>query len=206
MSTRSAQNKRTQAQLQGERSGMARRSTSSAKPARPAAGSVRTVATSGKAKRKQLEQGEDLSGLSREEKKARKAQRRMQEDRIYTAQNALMKQDPEYIKHRRRWYAMLALGIICIVIAWALMALNGGETTGVRELVVVGLSYAFIIGAFIFDFVKIRPIRNACRSVAEGMSDSKLNSVIEREAKAEDDRRAAREAKKLARKEKGSAK
>ena len=52
VSTRSAQNKRSQDKLQGmSGSGMARKSTSSAKPARPAGGSVRVVPATAKAKR-----------------------------------------------------------------------------------------------------------------------------------------------------------
>ena len=57
MSTRSANNKRNQEKLQGASgSGMARKSTSSAKPARPAGGSVRVVPATAKAKRAAAEQ------------------------------------------------------------------------------------------------------------------------------------------------------
>ena len=104
MSTRSAQNKRTQDKLQGEsRQGMARKSASSAKPARAAASSVRVVPASAKAKRAAAERTEDLSGLSKEEKKARKAEIRRQEDRVYTASNALLKEDKDYVRLRRIW-------------------------------------------------------------------------------------------------------
>lgn len=202
MSTRSPQNKRTQAQLQGERTGMARKSTSSAKPARPAAGSVRVVASSGKAKRQELERGEDLSGLSREEKKARKQQRRMQEDRVYTASQALMKEDYDYNRFRRIFWVLLGVSMVCIVLLWvALYALrDAGEFASIAQLAGVVLVYAFLIASFIFDFVKIRPIRNKYRAVAEGLSDAKLNAVIEKSAADEDRKRAVKEAKKAAKK------
>ena len=60
MSTRSAQNKRTQEKLQGEnRQGMARKSASSAKPARAAGSSVRvvTVVVQGQARRSGARRG-----------------------------------------------------------------------------------------------------------------------------------------------------
>ena len=54
------------------------------------------------------------------------------------------------------------------------------------EIVGIVLSYAAIIGAFIFDLVKIRPIRNYYRSVVEGMSERKLVEVLEAAATKKD--------------------
>ena len=189
MSTRSPQNKRTQAQLSGTATGgMARKSASSAKPARAAASSVRVVPSSSKAKRAAAERGEDLSNLSKEEKKARKAELRRQEDRVYTASNILLKEEPDYPRYRRIWWALVIAGILALVAVWILLAM--AEQAGISaqdvqaaEIVIIVLAYAAIIAAFIFDFVKIRPIRNACRATAEGMSESKLSAVIERGAK-----------------------
>ena len=194
-------NKRSQAQLQGERTGMARKSASSAKPARAAASSVRVQASSSQNRRKQREQGEDLSGLSREEKRARKQQRRMQEDRIYTAAQALMKEDFEYNRYRRVWWVLLGLGIAGIVVTWVAMALvsNGNasqEAMQVMQIAGIVVAYAAIIIAFIFDFIKVRPIRNQCRTIAEGMSDTKLNAVIEKGAAEADRKKAAKASKK----------
>ena len=103
MSTRSATNKRTQSH---EVTGVARKSAASAKPARQAASSVRVVPASSKARRKELEKGENLEGLSKEEKRARKAKQRAREDRIYTVSNILLKQDEDYTKRRRIWWAV----------------------------------------------------------------------------------------------------
>lgn len=189
MSTRSAQNKRTQEKLQGEsHRGMARKSASSAKPARAAAGSVRVVPASAKAKRAAAERGEDLSNLSKEEKKARKAELRRQEDRIYTASNALLKEDPDYVRFRRVWWILLAIGIIALVGTWVLLMVYGqdGVASGAGQTAQIALlvaAYAAIIVAFIFDFIKIRPIRNICRATASGMSDAKLDEVIARSMK-----------------------
>lgn len=195
MSTRSANNKRNQEKLQGmSGSGMARKSASSAKPARAAAGSVRVVPTSAKAKRAAAERGEDLSNLTKEEKKARKAELRRAEDRVYTASSQLMKEDESYLRLRRIWWVLLAIGIAALVGMWVLLAVMGeqgmasgnGQTAQIALLVI---AYAAIIIAFIFDFVKIRPIRNACREAAAGMSEAKLDAVIARSVSPKDNKR-----------------
>ncbi|MDY4041883.1 MAG: hypothetical protein SOY67_07295 [Collinsella sp.] len=198
MSTRSPMNKRTQEQLREGRSGMARKSAAAAKPARAAASSVRVVPASSKARRKQAERGESLAGLSREEKRARKQQIRAHEDRVYAASNILMRENPAYAKQRMIWYAFMVVGVFFILIAFALLAIVGERANGMLQLAqygAVGVSYVAIIGGFIFDFIKIRPIRNEARSKAEGMTDSRLNAVLERGAKAEEAKRARRAAK-----------
>ncbi len=195
MSTRSAQNKRTQDKLQGEsRQGMARKSASSAKPARAAASSVRVVPASAKAKRAAAERTEDLSGLSKEEKKARKAEIRRQEDRVYTASNALLKEDKDYVRLRRIWWVLLGIGIVALIGTWVLLAVLGQDAANMKaaqtaQMALIIAAYAAIIAAFIFDFIKIRPIRNACRATAAGMSDAKLDEVIARSMKEKDSKK-----------------
>lgn len=195
MSTRSAQNKRTQDKLQGEsRQGMARKSASSAKPARAAASSVRVVPASAKAKRAAAERTEDLSGLSKEEKKARKAEIRRQEDRVYTASNALLKEDKDYVRLRRIWWVLLGIGIVALIGTWVLLAVLGQDAANMKaaqtaQMAMIIAAYAAIIAAFIFDFIKIRPIRNACGATAAGMSDAKLDEVIARSMKEKDSKK-----------------
>ncbi|MDO4436552.1 MAG: hypothetical protein Q4B77_01160 [Coriobacteriaceae bacterium] len=204
MSTRSAQNKRNQEKLQGtSRQGMARKSASSAKPARAAASSVRVVHTSGKAKRAEIERGEDLSNLSKEEKKARKAELRRQEDRVYTATNIVLKENEDYRRLRRIWWAFLIAGIVALVATWVLLAMFGQESVEsgpmrTTQLVLIVAAYAFIIIGFIFDFVKIRPIRNEIRASVSSMSDARIDDILRREAEAA----RAKEAEKAASKKK----
>lgn len=207
MSTRSPMNKRTQAQLQGERAGMMRKSASSAKPARPAASSVRVVATSGKAKRAEMERGEDLSNLTKEEKKARRQEQRLREDRVYAVANEMMRQDPDYPKRRRVWWGLLGVGLAALVIVWVMLftqtqGAQADSTTQTQQLVIMGISYAAIIGGFIYDFIKIRPIRKECRAKAEGMSEKQLDAALDKMAAVQAEREAARKAKKDARKSK----
>ena len=193
MSTRSANNKRNQDKLQGvSGTGMARKSASSAKPAR--AGSVRVVPTTAKAKRAAAERGEDLSNLSKEEKKARKAELRREEDRIYTASSQLMKEDPDYPRLRRIWWVLLAIGIAALIGTWVMLAVMGQEGMATSagqtaQFALIIAAYAAIIIAFIFDFMKIRPIRNACREKAAGMTAAKLDEVIARSVAPKDDKR-----------------
>jgi len=181
VSTRSATNKRTQSH---EVTGVARKSAASAKPARQAASSVRVVPASSKARRKELEKGENLEGLSKEEKRARKAKQRAKEDRIYTVSNILLKQDEDYTRRRRIWWIVLAIGMVAI---WAsLYFAPAGMVSSPVQMVGIVLSYVIILGDFIYDFARIRPLRNMYRAQAEGMSENKLNALIERAAAEED--------------------
>ena len=197
MSTRNPMNKRTQAQMQGESSGFTRKSAGSAKPARAAASSVRVVPASAKEKRKQAERGESLEGLSREEKRARKRELRLKEDRIYTASTELLKSEPDYARHRRVFWGLLVIGIIASVFVWVVMlGLPEGSNELSTPIQIGGLivAYVCIISAFIYDLVKIRPLRNDARRRAEGMSDSKLVALLEESA--EENRRKREERKK----------
>jgi len=173
-----------------------RKSAASAKPARSAAGSVRVVPASTKEKRKQAERGESLAGLSKEEKRARKQAERLQEDRLYAASNALMRQDEDYNRRRKFFWVLLALGMVAIVIVWLMLGTTRGQEMQTIQVVGIVIAYACILGAFIYDLVRIRPIRNACRSKAEGLTDKRLNNLIEKDAAERDAKKAKRESKK----------
>lgn len=177
---RSANNKRTQ---NHEYTGVARKSAASAKPARAAASSVRVVPASSKARRREVEQGESLEGLSKEEKKARKQEMRLKEDRMYSAANILMKNDVEYRSKRRVFWVLMAVGVVAIFLVWFILmgALNvlPANAISVAQIAGLVLAYAFVIGAFIFDFIKIRPIRNFYKAQVAGMTDRKVLEVLE---------------------------
>ena len=130
---------------------------------------------------------DDLEGLSKEEKRARKAKQRAREDRIYTVSNILLKQDEDYTKRRRIWWAVLAIGMVLVVaIGASLYFAPGGTVSSPVQMVGIVLSYVIILGDFIYDFARIRPLRNMYRAQAEGMSENKLNALIERAAAEED--------------------
>ena len=187
MTIRSATNKRTQEQ---NYTGATRKSAASAKPARAAAGSVRVVSASSKARRREFEQGESLEGLSKEEKKARKQELRVKEDRMYSAANILMKQDEEYRAKRRVFWVLEGIGIVGIVVVWLMLMgvfnMIPAETLGVAQMVGLGAAYAFVIAGFIYDLVKIRPLRNFYKAQVAGMTDRKVLDVLEEEAERQD--------------------
>lgn len=187
MSTRSATNPRTQNR---EYTGATRKSAASAKPARSAASSVRVVPATAKERRRVAERGESLEGLSKEEKRARKREQRAKDDRIYSASNIMLRADEDYKKRRRIFWGIMIGAVACILITWVLLSISIG-VTGSSELdptlqiVLVVLVYAFIIAAFVFDLVRIRPLRNYYRTRAEGMSDARINELLEQDARAE---------------------
>ncbi len=101
--------------------------------------------------------------------------------------NILLKQDEDYTKRRRIWWAVLAIGMVLIVaIGASFHFAPGGTVSSPVQMVGIVLSYVIILGDFIYDFVRIRPLRNMYRTQAEGMSENKLNALIERAAAEED--------------------
>ena len=101
--------------------------------------------------------------------------------------NILLKQDEDYTKRRRIWWIVLAIGMVLVVAIWAsLYFAPAGMVSSPVQMVGIVLSYVIILGDFIYDFVRIRPLRNMYRTQAEGMSDNKLNALIERSAAEED--------------------
>lgn len=101
--------------------------------------------------------------------------------------NILLKQDEDYTKRRRIWWAVLAIGMVLVVAIWAsLYFAPGGTVSSPVQMVGIVLSYVIILGDFIYDFARIRPLRNMYRAQAEGMSENKLNALIERAAAEED--------------------
>ncbi|MFR3878206.1 MAG: hypothetical protein ACLTYW_08785 [Collinsella sp.] len=70
-------------------------------------------------------------------------------------------------------------------LGFALLRSRGMVSSPVQMVGIV-LSYVIILGDFIYDFARIRPLRNMYRAQAEGMSENKLNALIERAAAEED--------------------
>lgn len=200
MSQRSPQNQRN---INGG-TGVARKSASSAKPARAAAANVHVVPASAKDTRKAREAAGTTQNMTKEEKKAVKRARRDLNDRIQAVSNIFMTQDPHYARLRRTWWGMLVVGLCCVLVSWLMIIPNNGgadlnETERVMAYSVLALAYISIFAALIFDFMKIRPIRNAARSKAEGMSLKKLNAILEEQTEKLEADKAARQAAKDAR-------
>ena len=67
--------------------------------------------------------------------------------------------------------------------------------------VVLVCAYALLFVAVGYDFIRIRPVRNEVRATVEGMSENKLDAVLERAAR----ERAERDEKARTKKKKKSA-
>ena len=185
-----------------KKSGIARRSAASAKPAREAAQSVRVAPATKKGGK-----GVPAKPKTKEERKAARRAEREEEDRVATISNILLRKDEDYVKYRRVWWFGLGAGIVCTFASFGFMNVPGasgrvelGTAAGNASVVALVLAYVFIIGAFIYDFVKIRPIRNAYMQKAAGMSEKKRQAVVDAQYAEEEKKRAEKAAKKSARK------
>ena len=185
MSMRNPQNERYTVEREGRSQGSVKPRTASAKPASKAGASVRTTS---KPKPKNANQRAMAEmNMSKEEKKAARAKEREAENVAYTAIDILTRKDARYKKRRRIWWIVLAIGMVLVVAIWAsLYFAPAGMVSSPVQMVGIVLSYVIILGDFIYDFVRIRPLRNMYRTQAEGMSDNKLNALIERSAAEED--------------------
>ena len=108
-----------------------------------------------------------------------------------------MREDFDYNRYRKIWMILIAAGIAVIVVAFILFSFAGNKpsaTLSVVEYATVAIAYIAIFAAFIFDFVKIRPIRNEARAKAEVMSEARLSATVERGASKEDSKCADKEA------------
>lgn len=172
--------------------GMTRRSLSKGKPARPAAEGVRIVSSKSK--------GKSVSSrpLTKEERKEKRRAEREEEDQVANITEMVMKQDSRYLGRRRVWWGLLIAGIICIAVSFAVTYAFGTDaknydlttSVGVISTVLLVLSYAIIIAAIVWEFVKIRPIRNESMAKVRGMSAKRRRAVVEANYAAEEQRRA----------------
>lgn len=166
-------------------SGFSRKSAARAKPRREAAGSVRVESFS-----------KPESQMTKEEKKAARDKRRSEEDLIFDAKRAVLNQMPEYQRSQKIWWGLRIAGIVCTVIAWGVLqqinANNIGQGYGAATAITMVVAYVLVIGAFIFDIWKVRPMRKAADEQVSGMSKRRMQRVIEED----EARKAAKKAKK----------
>jgi type VI protein secretion system component VasK len=80
---------------------------------------------------------------------------------------------------------MLIAGIICTIVAWGVLqqlnAGNVGSGYGVASMAIMVLAYVLVIGAFIYDLWKVRPMRRAADEQVAGMSKRRMQRVLEEE-------------------------
>lgn len=189
MSTRSANNPRN---LNGGKTGVSKKSAARAKPKAAAASSVRMDASTANGR-----------ALTQSERKAKEREQRNDANRNLVASNILLKKDPVYRRNRTIWGTMLAVGLSMTILSWIILLTTPeaqrtiDHTPGKLSLAALVLAYVLVIGAFIFDFVKVRKQRIAVEDKVASMSEKRVEEIIKKEA-------FAREAKKRSRKLFGS--
>ena len=162
--------------------GFSRRSAARAKPSRELAGTVRTGA-------------KPESEMTKEEKRAAKQERRSEEDLLLDAKQAILNNDDAYRRTQRIWWGLLIVGFVCATASWLIMYYlqqNPVEQLATVSIVLMVLAYVLIIGAFIYDLWKVRPLRNQANEKLTGMSKRRLKQVVaeEQERKAAKKKRA----------------
>lgn len=185
MSQRSPFNKRNQPQTEDEKkssSGITRKSPTKAKPVREAAGSVRVVA-----KKKNPDGSTSTVGMTKEEKKEVRRAEREEEDIFNSLTNAMLKADELYTSRRRVWWVFLGLGLVFVVAAFVsgyIGAPDGSNmydlstTGGVLSVVSLVLAYVFIITSLVYEWMKIRPIRNEKQDKVTSLSPKKRRAML----------------------------
>lgn len=185
MSQRSPFNKRNQPQTEDEKKsslGITRKSPTKAKPVREAASSVRVVA-----KKKNPDGSTSTVGMTKDEKKEVRRAEREEEDIFNSLTNAMLKADELYTSRRRMWWVFLGLGLVFVVAAFVsgyIGAPDGSNmydlstTGGVLSVVSLVLAYVFIITSLVYEWMKIRPIRNEKRDKVTSLSPKKRRAML----------------------------
>ncbi|MGN9234642.1 hypothetical protein ACTM8Z_04990 [Atopobiaceae bacterium HCP3S3_D6] len=166
---------------EGERGGFSKRSVSRAKPAREAAAGVRVVDASGRTKSKKG----TSEPKTKEEKKAERRREQELNDKRFTVSDAILNQNPDYLKYRRTWWILLGTGFAALILTFVTNIADPAAAADVRtnlglaSLILIVFSYVAIIAGFIYDFRKIRPLRKQADAAAAGMSLKKLNGTVD---------------------------
>lgn len=205
MSQRSPFNKRnmpTSSEEKSASSGMARKSAASAKPAREAAGSVRTIKVT-----KDKAGFTKTSGMTKEEKKKQRDKERAEDDEVFAVSDLILKHNENYHKQRRFWWVFIGVGVVCVIVSFALSYMAGAVTNeGAAEnfntplayvsIAFMILAYVGIFGALIWDFVKVRPIRDQTQDMVRSMSQKRRARTVEECNAMDEAKKAAKDAKK----------
>lgn len=185
MSQRSPFNKRNMPQGEDEKkqvsSGMTRKSPTKAKPVRDAGSSVRIVT------KKNPDGSTSTAGMTKEEKKEVRRAEREEEDIFNTLTNALLKRNELYAKRRRVWWVFLVLGLVFVVCSFAsgyIGASDGSNmynlqtTGGILSVISLALAYVFIITSLVYEWMKIRPLRNETQDKVASLSPKKRREQL----------------------------
>ena len=176
-----------------------------AKPAREAGSSVRKEASGSGAKRSAASTVSSSKPMSKDEKKAERARQREHDDFRNRGYELMLRRNEEYHRTERTWWVLLGVGFACtvasMVLAYVLPQANDVSTAmGVFAVILLVAAYAFIIGSFVYDFAKRRPIRKRVEQQVASMTDKKILDLFEQERRETAAKDAAKEAAEAAKK------
>lgn len=155
-------------------------SAANARPATEAGASVRMEGERAK---------KNKATMTKEEKKEARRQERELEDARNRAYDLILRANPDYKKTDRMWWILLGIGFACTILSLVLAYVYPDEsrqyttTQGIGAVVTLVLAYAFIIGAFVYDLVKRRPLRKSTERKLQGMNDKRVADFLEEENK-----------------------
>lgn len=178
--------------------GFAKRSVARAKPAREAAANVRVVSSTGRTKSK----GGKVAPATKEERKAERAREREELDREDAVAQILLESDPKYKPRRRVWWTLIGIGFATMACSLVPTAIDSAQAQdyssplGIASIIFMIICYVTIISAFIYDFVKIRPMRKATQGAASGLTRKAMQKVLDDDRRKHAAERAEKEAKK----------
>ncbi|MDR0350067.1 MAG: hypothetical protein LBH64_00770 [Coriobacteriales bacterium] len=220
MAQRNPMNQRYQGDGPG---GQTRKSAARAKPVSQAAATVHIkkkpqTDSEKRAARKAREKEEERKAIERAKRKAEREQAEGEQSEGDAAESEQpkgflgkllapapnMPASVEYRKWRKRYWILLGIGIVCVAISF-IYQMSGG-TNQTFWMISIGAAYAVIIGAFIVDFRKVRPlIKEHQKQGTGGKTPKQLKHEQEAKERAEAieaARKAAQAAKKASRRRK----
>ena len=161
-----------------EKRGFSRSSAAKARPAREAASSVRVAS---KPKAASITE-------TKEEKRERRRLEREEQDMRNRAYDLILRANPEYCQTERVFWIVIGVGFVLAIISLVAAYAFGDQPDmstwqGVVSVVSLVVAYVLIIGGFVYDLAKRRPIRKKVEAQMRGMNDKKLLEVFEQDRK-----------------------
>lgn len=178
-----------------------KKSAARAKVAREAGGSVRQGGNINLSKDNSSRKAYATERLRR---KSDREKARRDENRVYAVSDILLEDSEEYQGLRKIWnifmFGAVAMIVATIVLGQVSARVDEGtlkSVTSVLTTATLVLGYVLIAATFIFDMVKMRPLRAEYDQRVRSMTDKRQQQILAEHEEAEEaKRRAKREAKK----------
>ena len=135
-----------------------------------------------------LDHMELINGQPKEEKRERRRLEREEQDMRNRAYDLILRANPEYRQTERVFWIVIGVGFVLAIISLVAAYAFGDQPDmstwqGVVSVVSLVVAYVLIIGGFVYDLAKRRPIRKKVEAQMRGMNDKKLLEVFEQDRK-----------------------